>query len=97
MVKNADTTPQSELGRDDDWFSEGNLNGIADFLTLCPDAETLQLLRNTYPADVLKIAAKRLDKPTFERIKQWAIELNEGALKSTQPQATQLSLLSEVA
>lgn len=65
--------------RDDNLMSPGNLAIVTEYLSLCEDAQTLEILRSTYPADVLKAAARQLDRVTFDRIKFWTLELNRRA------------------
>ena len=63
--------------RDDDLMSPGNLAIVGECLTFCEDTQTLQLIREIYPADVLGAAAKQLDRVSFGRIRRWTIELNQ--------------------
>ena len=65
--------------RDDDLMSDGNLTIVCEFLSLCEDASTLQILRETYPADVLRSASRLLDRVSFQRIRHWTLELNQKA------------------
>ncbi len=62
--------------RDDNLLSPENLKIVAEFLEQSEDALTLQLLREIYPADVLRAASKQLPPEVFDRIKIWTIELN---------------------
>ncbi|BAZ71319.1 hypothetical protein NIES4106_61160 (plasmid) [Fischerella sp. NIES-4106] len=53
-----------------------NLQAIADDLMLVDDAETLSLIRESYPSSVLKAATKLLTKPKQLQIRDWVINLN---------------------
>jgi Origin of replication binding protein len=62
---------QQEELVDTEWLADENIIYSAELLNACQDLEMLQDVRSAIPAEVLKVAARRLSKAKRELLRQW--------------------------
>jgi P4 family phage/plasmid primase-like protien len=74
--KSSESSPQSSPDSTSVWMNEENLQAMADDLEACDDIEMLQIIREIYNKEALKVASRRISLGKREQIKRWIAQLD---------------------